>query len=72
MRSLARLYRYIWPYRWWTALALMSMMVVALSNGGLVALTRPLFDDVLTRQSETVEAPRAEETDAALNIFLRR
>lgn len=72
MSGLARLYGYIWPYRWWTALALASMIIVAISNGGLVALTRPLFDDVLTQQSETAVAPENDRTDAAINIFLRR
>lgn len=72
MSGLARLYGYIWPYRWWTGLALASMVLVALSNGGLVALTRPLFDDVLTQQSETAEVRRDDRSDAAINILLRR
>lgn len=71
MKGLARLYRYIWPYRGWTALALCSMVLVALSNGSLVALTRPLFDDVLTRQSG-VSNSASNGDDAALEIFLRR
>lgn len=72
MSGLARLYGYIWPYRWWTGLALASMVIVAISNGGLVALTRPLFDDVLTQQSETEVARQDDRSDAAINIFLRR
>ncbi|MBW3670737.1 MAG: hypothetical protein KY432_03595, partial [Acidobacteria bacterium] len=72
MSGLARLYGYIWPYRWWTGLALASMVLVAISNGGLVALTRPLFDDVLTQQSETAVARQDDRSDAAINIFLRR
>ena len=72
MSSLARLYRYIWPYRWWTVLALVSMVVVAVSNGGLVALTRPLFDDVLTQSEGKTVAPAEDRTDAAISIFLRR
>ncbi len=72
MSGLARLYAYVWPYRWWTALALVSMVIVAVSNGGLVALTRPLFDEVLTQREETVAAPDDARADAAVNIFLRR
>lgn len=50
MKTLQRLYRYIRPYRGWALLAVVSMITVSLSYGALVALSRPLFDEVLTRQ----------------------
>jgi ATP-binding cassette, subfamily B, bacterial MsbA len=53
MKILRRLYGYLRPYKWWALLAFGSMMGVAASTGALVALSQPLFDEVLTRQEET-------------------
>jgi subfamily B ATP-binding cassette protein MsbA len=53
MKVLRRLYRYLRPYKWWALLAFSSMMGVAATTGVLVALSRPLFDEVLTRQQDT-------------------
>jgi ATP-binding cassette, subfamily B, bacterial MsbA len=53
MKILRRLYTYLRPYKWWALLAFSSMMGVAASTGALVALSQPLFDEVLTRQEDT-------------------
>jgi subfamily B ATP-binding cassette protein MsbA len=54
---LRRLYRYLRPYRAWAFLAFGSMIVFALTQTVLAALTRPLFDDVLSPPAvrQTVE-----------------
>ena len=77
MKSLRRLYRYLIPYRGWAVLALISMIVVAISYGALVALAQPLFDEVLTRQDagpKKVSAVRDSDRmkDRAINALLRR
>jgi ATP-binding cassette, subfamily B, bacterial MsbA len=71
VRGLARLYSYLWPYRWWAALAFISMMTVAATNGALVALSRPLFDDVLIQESAEAELVDKRASTAA-RIILRR
>ena len=56
MKVLRRLYRHTLPYKFWAAIAFGSMLIVALSNGALVALVQPLFDEVLSRDPASVEA----------------
>ncbi len=53
MKLLRRLYRYLIPYKAWAILAFGSMIVVAASQGALMALIRPLFDEVLTAQEKS-------------------
>lgn len=79
MKTLRRLYRYLTPYRGWAVLALVSMMLVAVTYGLLVALAQPLFDEVLTRQGQgsavklTPSEPReASRKDRALDLLLGR
>lgn len=50
MKLLRRLYGYVKPYRFWVVVAFSSMLVVAATNGGLVTLVQPLFDDVLAKE----------------------
>jgi subfamily B ATP-binding cassette protein MsbA len=56
MSVLKRLYRYLIPYRGWAILALSSMLVFAATQGTLAALIRPLFDEVLVRNTRQVQA----------------
>ena len=83
MKILRRLYRYIVPYRGWAILAFASMILVAATYGALVALARPLFDEVLTRNRATVSSPGQPPSvdsatkltagkNTALRILLRR
>ena len=48
MNVLARLYRYLRRYRGWALTALASMVIFAATQTLLIALIRPLFDDVLS------------------------
>ena len=73
MKILRRLYRYIRPYRGWAALAIVSMITVSVSYGALVALSRPLFDEVLTRQGVTrEEKPAADSRSQGIDFVLNR
>ena len=73
MKILRRLYRYIRPYRGWAALAIVSMITVSVSYGALVALSRPLFDEVLTRQGVTrEEKPSADSRSQGIDFVLNR
>lgn len=80
---LRRFYSFVRPYRWWALLALGSMLMVAMGNGAVVVLSRPLFDEVLIPIHEAVPAeldpsrpaPEAEEpsrTDVVASMLLRR
>jgi len=60
MNVLKRLYTYVRPYRFWAIIAFGSMMVVAGTNGAMVTLVQPLFDDVLRRDA----SPAAQEQTA--------
>lgn len=70
MKMLRRLYRHVLPYRWWAVLALASMVTVAITNGALVGLMRPLFDEVLTREGERVQTE--DDSTRAIDALLRR
>jgi subfamily B ATP-binding cassette protein MsbA len=48
MKVLRRLYRYLRSYKTWAVIAFGSMLVFAATQTVLMALVRPLFDDVLT------------------------
>ncbi|MFA6955878.1 MAG: ABC transporter transmembrane domain-containing protein [Thermoanaerobaculia bacterium] len=68
MNVLRRLYTYVRPYRLWAIIAFGSMMVVAGTNGAMVTLVQPLFDDVLSRDSSQAaqeqKAQKAKRTRA--------
>jgi ATP-binding cassette, subfamily B, bacterial MsbA len=74
MRVLRRLYRYLTPYRGWIAVAFVSMFLVAGSYLAIVALARPLFDDVLSPSPVEGEAVAARPPSQAraLDYILRR
>jgi ATP-binding cassette, subfamily B, bacterial MsbA len=66
MSVLRRLYRYLRPYRAWALIAIVSMVVVALTQVVFVALVQPLVDDVLTPPGavKKVERPHSRIGDA--------
>src|SRR5688572_18912111 len=66
MKVLRRLYRYVTPYRAWAFLALFSMLVVAASTGALIALVRPLFDDVLSADQKQQQS---RDEEAAMRLL---
>src|SRR5512141_1828987 len=70
MSALRRLYGYLRPYRSWAMLAFASMVIVALTQGALVALSQPLCDEVLTRkgaQAQVVPTKKSRAIDYILN-----
>ena len=71
MKVLRRLYRYVTPYRGWAILALVSMIVVAASTGALITLVRPLFDEVLSRESpgSRVPGPGSQDQELAREVL---
>jgi ATP-binding cassette, subfamily B, bacterial MsbA len=72
MKIFRRLFGYVRPYRRWVAVALTSMMIVALSTGALIALVRPLFDDVLAREGRLAERQADARQSAVVDMVLRR
>jgi ATP-binding cassette, subfamily B, bacterial MsbA len=73
MKIFRRLYQYVTPYRAWAVLALVSMFVVAASTGALIALVRPLFDDVLSRgEQQQDQRVRDQREIEAERLLLRR
>jgi subfamily B ATP-binding cassette protein MsbA len=53
MSVLKRLYRYIGSYKAWAVVAFGSMIIFALTQTVMIALSQPLFDEVLTPPSKT-------------------
>lgn len=77
MKVLRRLYRYLANYKAWAALAFGSMIIFALSQTMLIALTQPIFDVVLAPPAQKkVEPTHVTREEAAkqrvLNIVLKR
>ena len=75
MRVLRRLYRYLARYKGWATLAFGSMVVFALSQTVLIALTQPIFDVVLAppaqRKVEPTHVSREQATrERVLNTML--
>ncbi|HVT02560.1 MAG TPA: ABC transporter ATP-binding protein [Thermoanaerobaculia bacterium] len=71
MDILRRLYRYLHPYRGWAFLAFSSMVVVSMTYGALLALSKPVFDEVLSKDT----GPKPVSVDhksRALDLILRR
>jgi len=58
MNVLRRLYRYIGRYKGWAVVAFGSMIIFALTQTVMIALSQPLFDEVLTPPSKTHVASR--------------
>ena len=62
MKILRRLYRYLRNYKAWAVLAFGSMVVFALTQALLVALIRPLIDDVLAPPNPSPKIERTHES----------
>ncbi|HXG58229.1 MAG TPA: ABC transporter transmembrane domain-containing protein [Thermoanaerobaculia bacterium] len=61
MKILARLYRYLSRYKAWAFVAFGSMIVFAATQTVVVALIRPIFDEVLAGPRVSGASPRAGE-----------
>jgi len=70
MKILRRLYRYLHNYKAWAVLAFGSMVVFALTQALLVALIRPLIDDVLAPPNAKVERTHESREDKIKNTVL--
>src|SRR5688500_6020505 len=72
MKALRRLYGYLRAYKAWAIVAFGSMIVFALTQTVLVALVRPLIDDVLSPPGAVVakvEKPAVDSTIERLPII---
>jgi len=67
MKILRRLYRYLHNYKAWAVLAFGSMVVFALTQALLVALIRPLIDDVLAPPNARIERTHESREDKIKN-----
>jgi subfamily B ATP-binding cassette protein MsbA len=67
MKILRRLYRYLSAYRAWAILAFASMVVFALTTTMLMALARPLVDEVLMPPAAQKERAKDFILDTVLN-----
>jgi len=56
MSALRRLYRYLTPYKGWAVIAFGSMLIFAVTQTVMIAMSQPLFDEVLTRPTTQVTA----------------
>ncbi|HUP44106.1 MAG TPA: ABC transporter ATP-binding protein, partial [Thermoanaerobaculia bacterium] len=73
MKILRRLYNYLGRYKGWALVAFGSMIIFAATQTALVALIRPLFDEVLSPPRVAADAPKRESTeDRVINTILRR
>ncbi|HEX6642348.1 MAG TPA: hypothetical protein VF215_14605, partial [Thermoanaerobaculia bacterium] len=72
MSVLRRLYRYLRPYRAWAVVAILSMIVVALTQVVFVALVQPLVDDVLTPPGAVKKVERTNTRMAQVEAQLRQ
>jgi len=72
MSVLKRLYRYVDQYRIWAIIAFGSMIIFAISQTVMIALSQPLFDEVLTRPTTQVSSQDSTTKRWILDIVLKR
>ena len=73
MNVLRRLYRYLGRYKGWAIVAFGSMIVFAMTQTVMIALTQPLFDQVLTPPGAThVQTHDSTTKQRVLQIILKR
>jgi subfamily B ATP-binding cassette protein MsbA len=75
MSVLRRLYGHLLPYKGWAAIAFAAMLTVAATNGALVTLVQPLFDEVLAMDEvEQTEEDKADQArkNRAIDFILER
>jgi subfamily B ATP-binding cassette protein MsbA len=70
MTVLRRLYRYLRHYKAWAFVAFGSMIVFAVTTTMMMAMVRPLFDEVLTPPGKQSEARRETSEDATKSRVL--
>jgi len=72
MTLLLRLYRYLGRYKGWAVVAFGSMVIFAASQTVLMALVRPLFDEVLAPAAATHVAVKETNDNKLVDAVLNR
>jgi len=73
MSVLKRLYRHLARYRAWAIIAFGSMIIFALTQTLMIALTQPLVDQVLSRPGQVhTEARDSDTKQRVMNVVLKR
>lgn len=72
MSVLRRLYRYLAQYKFWAIIAFGSMLIFAITQTVMIALSQPLFDEVLTRPTTQVSSQDSTTKRWVLDIVLKR
>ncbi len=72
MSALRRLYRYLTPYKGWAVIAFGSMLVFAITQTVMIALSQPLFDEVLTRPTTQVTSKDTGAKRWVLDTVMKR
>lgn len=72
MKALRRLYGYLSRYKIWAIIAFSSMIVFAATQTMMIALSQPLFDEVLTRPGTQVSANQSSAKQWVVDTVLKR
>jgi subfamily B ATP-binding cassette protein MsbA len=72
MSALRRLYRYLTPYKGWAVIAFGSMLIFAVTQTVMIAMSQPLFDEVLTRPTTQVTAKDSGTKRWVLDTVMKR
>ncbi len=73
MSVLRRLYRYLASYKAWAVIAFGSMIIFATTQTVMIALSQPLFDEVLTRPSANrVASSNSRTKQWVMDMVLKR
>ncbi len=72
MTVLRRLYRYLARYKAWAVIAFGSMIIFAATQTVMIALSQPLFDEVLTRPTAHVASRDSATKQWVRDIVLKR
>jgi len=72
MSALRRLYRYLTRYKAWAVIAFGSMLIFAITQTVMIALSQPLFDEVLTRPTTQVTSQASGTKQWVLDNVMQR
>ncbi len=72
MKVLRRLYGYLHRYKAWAIIAFSSMIIFAATQTAMIALSQPLFDEVLARPGTHVQASESSAKQWITNTVMQR
>src|SRR5581483_9104613 len=72
MKALRRLYGYLTRYKIWAIIAFSSMIVFAATQTVMIALSQPLFDEVLARPGTRVTTRESNAKQWIINTVMKR